>query len=235
MRKEFKRKRGDIDIFRGFYFEDNNSVFLGPRYSTGRDANSDVSFLLQPMYMNWFTLNPKVATIFAIDPKNQRLHDNRVSRVLWDHQNESIDTYIYMHFRDAHAKMPSNDFGLIIRASLPQEAQLETYEHLLEQEVNSKSSVKPTHIGVIKKETMHVRWMPVGWIPKRYFSKAKALAEYIYSKGKRRKWKGSKTPKFLVWAIEDVGNYEPDSPYREIIDRRDDIRTLLSIFDYYEK
>jgi len=229
MKKPPARKKGDIDIFKGLLFEPKS---LSRTYNFGNDINTNISSFLQPQHVFYWTLNPSIAILFALDPKNERLHDQRV---IYVPTTKKIDVYINMHIKDAYKKLQPGDFGLILRAGLPEQARFEFNQHLIEQEVESPQKTIVTHIGVVDKQLMNPKWLHINRIPKQLFQSAQQVAEYIKAHGRHIKWKRPLTPTLLTWAIQDLDNWDEDSAFNETYKYANDVRQLLSVFDYYEK
>jgi hypothetical protein len=229
----------NVDVFKGMLFE------AQPMINHGYTVDTDLTTLRKPINIFYVTLSPTVATLFAVDPKNELLHDTRTSRALWNASSRGHDVdrwktswlegWLSKIVEIQRIKMKNGDLGIIVRASLPIGSVFETYEHLLEQEVNLKSPVNITHIGVINNKIKKPVWLSMKGIPSDMFKSAYLLGNYILKKGKKIQWKSEKIPAFLQWAIFDINNYDSDSAFRIIVDSSDDVRKVLALFQKYEK
>ena len=225
-----------MDVFKGLSFHEPSI------YTSGNLSTTDMTFLLQPhSFYGSYTLNPEVAAIFAMDPKNQWLHDARTSPIAVKassrgNEAQELERYLNYVYSHRHHAMKPGAFGIIIQAQLPQEKiAFETYEHLLEQEVNFNYPIVVRNIGTITKNFVNPKWLPKSSIPKSAFTTAKTLSSYIEKHGKRKQWKSSTVPTLLAWAIQDITNYDQDSAYRMVIDLSEDVHNLYKQMKKYEK
>jgi len=218
----------------------NLEVFRGMNFGgEGWPIASNLTLWKQTgrLYGFYWTKNPNVATIFAANPKNEDLHNVRVTHAMMRAEQRGADVYgldpswleIWLDDKTEEeaaglewSEDTGEQFGLIVRGIINGTDKVDHSpvepEHLLEQQVVVHNEVRLTHVGTISQEMPRANgvpvWLPIGQIPLSEFATAETLWKYLMENGRIEHWESDRVPIFILFALQEEGGGEV---YNELV------------------